>query len=130
MSDVELGGADVSLDSLGTGGQIEEWVPLRAGKEGITWLVFICFFHSGSAHAAEHLFPCHQRFARMRISLRFELMCLDSSGPPEEGKEERCPSVALKKIRSLSRLGAHEDHNMKSSISTPSLAGYLGNMLY
>lgn len=37
MSDVELGGADVSLDSLGTGGQIEEWVPLRIGKDGITW---------------------------------------------------------------------------------------------
>lgn len=37
MSDVELGGADVSLDSLGTGGQIEEWVPLRVRNEGITW---------------------------------------------------------------------------------------------
>lgn len=37
MSDVELGGADISLDSLGTGGQIEEWVPLRVGKDGITW---------------------------------------------------------------------------------------------
>jgi len=37
MSDVELGGADVSLESLGTGGQIEEWVPLRVGKDGITW---------------------------------------------------------------------------------------------
>ncbi|KAL3804783.1 hypothetical protein ACHAWO_005312 [Cyclotella atomus] len=106
MSDVELGGADVSLDSLGTGGQIEEWVPLRVGKDGITW------------------------FARMRISLRFELMCLDTSGPLEEGKLERCPSIALKKIRSLSRLGAHEDHNMKNSISTPHLMGYFGNMLY
>jgi len=37
MSDVELGGADVNLDSLGSGGQIEEWVPLRAGTDGITW---------------------------------------------------------------------------------------------
>lgn len=66
----------------------------------------------------------------MRISLRFELMCLDSSLPTEEGKEERCSSVALNKIRSLSRLGAHEDHNMKGSISTPHLMGYFGNMLY
>eukprot|EP00804_Cyclotella_cryptica_P003754 CCRYP_008920-RA/>CCRYP_008920-RA protein AED:0.01 eAED:0.01 QI:160/1/1/1/1/1/3/904/3233 len=107
MSDVELGSADVSLDSLGTGGQIEEWVPLRVGKDGITW------------------------FARMRISLRFELMCLDSSyGPAEDGKNDRCPSVALRKIRNLSRLGAHEDHKVKSSISTPDLMGYFGNMLY
>ncbi|KAL7521427.1 hypothetical protein ACHAWX_006106 [Stephanocyclus meneghinianus] len=107
MSDVELGSADVSLDSLGTGGQIEEWVPLRVGKDGITW------------------------FARMRISLRFELMCLDSSsGSAEDGKNDRCPSVALKKIRNLSRLGAHEDHKVKNSISTPDLMGYFGNMLY
>jgi hypothetical protein len=40
MSEVELGGADVNLDSLGSGGQIEEWVPLRAGKDGITWYDF------------------------------------------------------------------------------------------
>ena len=37
MNDVELGGADVNLESLGSGGQIEEWVPLRAEKDGITW---------------------------------------------------------------------------------------------
>jgi rhamnose utilization protein RhaD (predicted bifunctional aldolase and dehydrogenase) len=66
----------------------------------------------------------------MRISLRFELMCLDASGIDEDGKDERFPSIALKKIRSLSRLGSHEDHNMKSSISTPQLMGYFGNMLY
>ena len=39
MSDVELGGADVNLDALNSGAQIEEWVPLRAGKDGITWYV-------------------------------------------------------------------------------------------
>lgn len=39
MSEIELGGADVNLESLGSGGQIEEWVPLRAGKDGITWCV-------------------------------------------------------------------------------------------
>lgn len=40
MGEVELGGADVNLESLGSGGQIEEWVPLRAGKDGITWYDF------------------------------------------------------------------------------------------
>jgi hypothetical protein len=41
MSEVELGGADVSFESLGSGGRIEEWVPLRAGKDGITsWYAF------------------------------------------------------------------------------------------
>ncbi|KAL7542167.1 hypothetical protein ACHAXR_013156 [Thalassiosira sp. AJA248-18] len=110
MSDVELGGADVNLESLGSGGQVEEWVPLRAGKDGITW------------------------FARIRLSLRFELMCLDSSfdTASETGKDVRCPSVGLKKIQKLSRLGAHEDHKqgVKNSISTPDLMGYFGNILY
>jgi len=108
MSDVELGGADVSIDSLGSGGQIEEWVPLRAGKDGITW------------------------FARIRLSLRFELMCLDSSlDVPDENTKERCPSVGLQKIIKLSRLGAHEDNKqgMKNSISTPDF-GIFGTMLY
>jgi len=98
MSDVELGGADVNVDSLGSGGQIEEWVPLRAGKDGITW------------------------FARIRLSLRFELMCLDSSLDASNPiNKERCPSVGLTKIMKLSRLGAHEDskHGVKHSISTP-----------
>jgi len=108
MSDVELGGADVNIESLGSGGQIEEWVPLRAGKDGITW------------------------FARIRLSLRFELLCLDASLDfSETGKKERCPSVGLEKISKLSRLGAHEDHKqgMKNSISTPDF-GIFGNMLY
>jgi len=103
MSDVELGGADVNIESLGSGGQIEEWVPLRAGKDGITW------------------------FARIRLSLRFELLCLDSYLDTSESvKEERCPSVGLKKIQKLSRLGAHEDlkQGVKNSISTPDLMGF------
>jgi hypothetical protein len=37
MSDIFLGGADVKLDALASGGQLEEWVPLRAGSDGITW---------------------------------------------------------------------------------------------
>ncbi|KAL7553577.1 hypothetical protein ACHAWF_016877 [Thalassiosira exigua] len=109
MSDTELGGADVNLESLGSGGQIEEWVPLRAAKDGITW------------------------FARIRLSLRFELLCLDSiSGASETDKKDRRLSVGLKKIQKLSRLGAHEDHKqgVKNSISTPDLVGYFGNMLY
>ena len=109
MSDVELGGADVNLESLGSGGQIEEWVPLRAGKDGITW------------------------FARIRLSLRFELLCLDSSVDASEITESKqddiCPSVGLKKIQKLSRLGAHEAHGkgVKNSLSTPVLIGYFGN---
>ncbi|KAL7458930.1 hypothetical protein ACHAWC_010738 [Mediolabrus comicus] len=110
MSDAELGGADINLESLGSGGQIEEWVPLRAGKDGITW------------------------FARIRISLRFELMCMDLStddGEDDSITNDRCPSVGLKKIQYLSRLGAHEDvKGVKNSISTPDLAGYFGSMLY
>jgi len=46
MSEIELGGADVNLESLGSGGQIEEWVPLRAGKDGITWYVHGCIKHT------------------------------------------------------------------------------------
>jgi len=108
MSDMELGGADVNLDSLGSGGQIEEWVPLRAGKDGITW------------------------FARIRLSLRFELMCIDKSHyASDDDNKSRCPSVGLKKIQKLSRLGAHEDSKgVKHSISTPDVMGYFGNMLY
>ncbi|KAL7498560.1 hypothetical protein ACHAWT_006431 [Skeletonema menzelii] len=110
MSDAELGGADINLESLGSGGQIEEWVPLRAGKDGITW------------------------FARIRISLRFELMCMELStneGEEVKFKNDRCPSVGLKKIQYLSRLGAHEDvKGVKNSISTPDLANYFGSMLY
>ena len=117
MSEVELGGADVNLDSLGSGGQIEEWVPLRTGKDGITW------------------------FARLRLSLRFELLCLDSSDTAaatldtlstseapikDDHQEVRCPSVGLSKIQKLSRLGAHEDMKpgSKNSMSTPDLPHY------
>ncbi|KAL9182531.1 hypothetical protein ACHAXT_013183 [Thalassiosira profunda] len=102
MSDIELGGADVNLESLGSGGQIEEWVPLK-GKDGITW------------------------FARIRLSLRFELLCLDPSLDASESSkgEPRCPSVGLKKIQKLSRLGAHEDQKSPSrSSSTPDIFGY------
>ena len=109
MSEVKLGGGDVNLDSLGSGGQIEEWVPLRAGKDGITW------------------------FSRLRFSLRFELLCLDSniaysasSVPTKDDQEDHCPSVGLRKIQKLSRLGSHEDmkQGSKNSMSTPDLPHY------
>jgi hypothetical protein len=75
------------------------------------------------------------RFARLRLSLRFELMSLDlysdSSEMGRDKQDERCPSVALKKIQKLSSLGSHEDlkHGGRHSMSTPDLPYYFGNML-
>jgi len=37
MSDLLLGDANVKLDALKSGGQLEEWVPLRSNKDGINW---------------------------------------------------------------------------------------------
>ena len=59
MSDVKLGGADVKLDALANGAQTEEWVPLRSPTHGVNW------------------------FARMRLTLRFELMCSSSDRDDE-----------------------------------------------
>eukprot|EP00536_Pseudo-nitzschia_multiseries_P014720 jgi/Psemu1/246275/estExt_Genewise1.C_7590016 len=50
MSDSYLGGADIKLDGLSSGGQLEEWVPLKTETQGINW------------------------FARIRLTLRFELI--------------------------------------------------------
>ena len=76
---------------------------------------------------------CCYRFARLRLSLRFELLCLDSNLDASESKDkqhELCPSVGLKKIQKLSRLGAHEDLKQgRNSMSTPDLPHYFGNML-
>ena len=79
---------------------------------------------------------CFDRFARLRLSLRFELMSLDlnldSLETGRDKQDERCPSVGIKKIQKLSRLGAHEDlkHVVgKHSMSTPDLPHYFGNML-
>ena len=74
------------------------------------------------------------RFARIRLSLRFELLCLDSSLEVQDaGKEDLCPSVGLRKIQKLSQLGAHEDQTkqgVKNSISTPDLLGYFWNDIH
>ena len=37
ITDNRLGSADVKLDALADGGHMEEWVPLRAGKDGVVW---------------------------------------------------------------------------------------------
>ena len=80
MSDTLLGGADVKLDGLSSGGQLEEWVPLRTVTHGINW------------------------FARIRLTLRFELMCI-CDNIEMGGLSELSPSVGLKRIRQLGSIG-------------------------
>lgn len=113
MSDLLLGGANIKLDGLSSGGQLEEWVPLSSNKEVINW------------------------FARIRITLRFELMCLDIEEPKQaEGAkvefevDDNCPSAALKKIKKLSREGgAHEvSKGVKKSKSASDFKSYFENM--
>jgi hypothetical protein len=75
-----------------------------------------------------------RRFARIRLSLRFELLCLTTPAMDASGNiisDEQCPSVGLTKIQKLSRLGAHEDPKQepKNPKSAPDLVGYFGNML-
>ena len=102
MSDITLGGADVKLDALANGGQMEEWVPLRSEKHGVNW------------------------FARMRLTLRFELMCL-----PSEATEDELPSsVGLSKIQQLSRMGGTHEDKIKRSASTPDILSYFESMVY
>ena len=101
LIDNPLGDADVKIDGLAAGGQLEEWVPLRTGKHGINW------------------------FARIRLTLRFELMCLGS-----DDAEEMAPSVGLRRIQHLSRMGGAQEDNIKKSMSTPDLLGYFESMVY
>jgi len=104
MSDTLLGGADVKLDGLSSGGQLEEWVPLRTDAHGINW------------------------FARIRLTLRFELMCL-STEKEKQDLEELAPSVGYRRIQQLSGLGGlHED--VRKSVSTPDLLSYFESMVY
>eukprot|EP00557_Chaetoceros_sp_GSL56_P000287 CAMPEP_0176502390 /NCGR_PEP_ID=MMETSP0200_2-20121128/14724_1 /TAXON_ID=947934 /ORGANISM="Chaetoceros sp., Strain GSL56" /LENGTH=3205 /DNA_ID=CAMNT_0017901451 /DNA_START=45 /DNA_END=9663 /DNA_ORIENTATION=+ len=104
MSHSCLGGADVCLDSLSTSGQVEEWVPLRSINNDITW------------------------FARLRLTLRYELMCLVSEGSMVEGNlDDLCPSAGLRKMKILSRYGgAYEDSNRvdQRSMSSPDIVHY------
>ena len=103
MTDTFLGSADIDLDALTGGGQLEEWVPLRASKQGINW------------------------FTRIRLTLRFELMCLEQASNVEG---ELPPSVGLQRIKQLSEKGgAVEDAKVKKSASTSDLLSYFDSML-
>ena len=108
MTNSALGGADVNLDALSTRGQLEEWVPLRSANDDITW------------------------FARLRLTLRFELMCLASDNKASVGSlEDQCPSAGLRKMKMLSRMGGvHEDDKgVQRSMSSPDIVEYFGNMV-
>lgn len=110
-----LGDADINIGGLSAGGQLEEWVPLQSGKHGINW------------------------FARIRLTLRFELMCKSQNGLPQGlDLSERCsgsspndcaPSVGLQKIRHLSRMGGVQE-DLKKSMSSPDLLSYFESMVY
>jgi hypothetical protein len=103
LVDHSLGTADIRIDGLWAGDQLEEWVPLRSEKHGISW------------------------FARIRLTLRFELMCLAKDHPGGEMP----PSVGIHKIEELSRAGgsAYEDSH-KRSMSSPDLLTYFESMVY
>ena len=105
LVDNALGTADIRTDGLWAGGQLEEWVPLRSEKHGISW------------------------FARVRLTLRFELMCLATK---DESKDlaVAAPSVGLRKVHELSQAGgaAHED--LRRSVSSPDLITYFESMVY
>lgn len=105
MSDTFLGGADVNLDGLSSGGQLEEWVPLKTEDHGINW------------------------FARIRLTLRFELMCLAPETETIESLNELAPSVGLQRIQHLCSMGGAQ-MDLKKSVSTPDLLSYLESMVY
>ena len=99
MSDSYLGGADIKLNSLSYGGQLEEWVPLRTEAAGINW------------------------FARIRLTLRFELMCLASRNQVPNSLEDLAPSVCHRRIQQLCRVGGAQ-FDLKQSVSTPDILSY------
>ncbi|KAG7352754.1 RAVE protein 1 domain containing protein [Nitzschia inconspicua] len=105
MSDTYLGGADVKLDGLDSGGQLEEWVPLKTESHGINW------------------------FTRIRLTLRFELMCLANDHETDEILEELAPSVGLRRIKQLCSVGGAQ-LDLKKSVSTPDLLSYFESMVY
>ena len=76
-------------------------------------------------------------FVRIRLTLRFELMCIECKKEPtltitmatlSSPGENPCPSTALRKICLLSRMGdTHEDSkSVQKSVSTPEFVSYLG----
>ena len=105
LVDHALGTADIRMDGLWAGGQLEEWVPLRSDKHGITW------------------------FARVRLTLRFELMCLATDDTSKD-LVAAPPSVGMRKILELSRSGGSVHEDMKRSVSSPDLITYFESMVY
>lgn len=104
MSDTLLGGADVKLDGLSAGGQLEEWVPLKTEAHGINW------------------------FARIRLTLRFELMCLANDNQAHESILEEAPSPSIDRIKYLCSVGGAQ-LDLKKSVSTPDLFAYFESMM-
>ena len=99
MSDSYLGGADIKLDGLSSGGQLEEWVPLKTETQGINW------------------------FARIRLTLRFELMCLAPKDQSSTSLEKLAPSVGRQRIQQLCSVGGAQ-FDLKKSVSTPDILSY------
>jgi hypothetical protein len=104
MSDTPLGGADIKLDGLSSGGQLEEWVPLKTETHGINW------------------------FARIRLTLRFELMCLSQEDESAEAIQEQAPSPSIDRIKHLCSIGGAQ-LDLKKSVSTPDLFSYFESMI-
>jgi len=99
MSDSFLGGADIQLNGLSSGGQLEEWVPLKTDTQGINW------------------------FARVRLTLRFEIMCLASKNQSSSSLEKLAPSVGRQRIQQLCSTGGAQ-FDLKQSVSTPDILSY------
>ena len=108
MNDIILGGASINLDGLSSGGQVEEWVPLKSTNNEITW------------------------FTRIRLTLRFELMCLESEATmSSESLNEQCPSAGLRKLRALSQHGGAQEGSsgVQNSMSTPDIVSYFESIV-
>ena len=99
MSDSYLGGADIKLNGLSSGGQLEEWVPLKTETQGINW------------------------FARVRLTLRFEILCLASKNQSSTSLEKLAPSVGRQRIQQLCSAGGAQ-FDLKQSVSTPDILSY------
>ncbi len=99
MSDSFLGEADIQLNGLSSGGQLEEWVPLKTDAQGINW------------------------FARVRLTLRFEIMCLASKNQSPTSLEKLAPSVGRQRIQQLCSTGGAQ-FDLKQSVSTPDILSY------
>lgn len=103
--DNSLGTADIRTDGLWSGGQLEEWVPLRSDKQTITW------------------------FARIRLTLRYELMC-HACDAVSMDTISGTSSVGLRRMEELIRAGASAHEDNKQATSSPDLLTYFESMVY